>query len=57
MVEGRRLSDSVLIVNEIIEDVGLKRKICIIVKVGCEKTYNSLIWNFIHYDGNIRILN
>jgi len=48
-LEGRGLLDSVLVVNETIEEVKRKKKECVVFKVDYEKAYDSVRWEFIYY--------
>ena len=48
-LEGRGLLDSVLVANETIEKVKRKKKECVVFKVGYEKAYDSVSWEFIYY--------
>jgi len=48
-LEGRGLLDSVLVANEVLEEVKSKKKSCVFFKVDYEKTYDSISWEFIYY--------
>jgi len=48
-LEGRGLLDSVLVVNEVLEEYKRKRKSCVFFKGDYEKAYNSVSWEFIYY--------
>jgi len=39
---GRNLLDSVLVANEVIDEVRQRKKSCLFMKVNFEKTYNSV---------------
>jgi len=46
---GRSLMDSVLVANEVLEEVKRKNRSCIFFKVDYEKVYDSVSWKFIYY--------
>ena len=48
-LEGRRLMDSVLVANEVLEEVKREEKSCIFFKVDYEKAYDYVKWEFIYY--------
>jgi len=48
-LEGRGLMDSVLVANEVLEEVKRKKKSCVVFKVDYEKAYNSVKWEFMYY--------
>jgi len=48
-LKGRGLLDSVLVVNEVLEEYKRKRKSCVFFKVDYEKAYDSVNWEFIYY--------
>jgi len=48
-LKGWGLSDSVLVVNEVLEEMKRKKKSCVFFKVDYEKTYDSMGWDFIYY--------
>jgi len=41
--------DSVLVTNEVLEKVKRRKSSCLFFKVDYEKTYDSIIWDFIYY--------
>ena len=41
--------DSVLVANEVLEELKRKKNSCIFFKVNCEKAYESVRWEFIYY--------
>jgi len=46
---GRGTLDSVLVANEVLEEAKRKKKSCLFFKVGYEKAYDSVRWEFISY--------
>ena len=48
-LEGRGLLDSVLVANEVLDEVKRKKKKGIFFKVDFEKAYDSMGWEFIYY--------
>jgi len=48
-LEGRGLTDRVLVVNEVLDEYKRKRKSCVFFKVDYEKAYDSVSWEFIYY--------
>jgi len=48
-VENRGLLDSVVVANEVVDEVKRKKENCIIVKVNFEKAYDSVKWDFLFY--------
>ncbi|XP_068475932.1 secreted RxLR effector protein 78-like [Phaseolus vulgaris] len=49
ILQGRGLMDSVLVANEVLEEVKRKKKSCVVFKVDYEKAYNSVKWEFMYY--------
>jgi len=47
-IEGRGLVDSVLVANEVIEDMRRRRKRGMCLKVDFEKAYDSVRWDFLY---------
>jgi len=47
-IEGRGLVDSVLVANEVIEDLKRRRKSGLCLKVDFEKAYDSVRWDFLY---------
>ena len=47
-IEGRGLADSVLLANEVIEDIRRRRKRGLCLKVDFEKAYDSVRWDFLY---------
>jgi len=41
--------DSVLVVNEVLEEVQRRKSICVFFKVDHENMYYSAVWEFIYY--------
>ncbi|MCH82139.1 cytochrome P450, partial [Trifolium medium] len=48
-IQGRKLVDGVVAVNEIIDLAKKSRKECLIFKVDFEKVYDSVSWSFLEY--------
>ena len=48
-LEGRGLLDSVLVANEVLDEVKREKKRCVFFKVDYEKAYDSVRWEFIYY--------
>ena len=48
-LKGRGLLDSVVVANEVVEEVRRKKGRCIIVKPDFEKSYDSVNWDFLIY--------
>jgi len=48
-LEWRGLMDSVLVANEVLEEVKRKEKSYVFFKVYCEKAYDLVCWDFIYY--------
>jgi len=48
-LSNRGLLDSVLVVNEVLEDLKRRRKKGVIVKLDFEKAYDSVSWEFLFY--------
>ena len=48
-IEGRHMLHSVLIANEVVEEVKRGQKSCLIFKVDYEKAYDSVAWDFLKY--------
>jgi len=48
-LEGRGLLDSILVANEVLEEIKRKKKSCMFFKVDYEKAYDSVRWDFIYY--------
>jgi len=48
-LEERGLLDSVLVANEILDEMKRTKKMCVFFKVDFEKTYDSVRWEFIYY--------
>jgi len=46
--------NTVTVANETIDEIKKKKTKYIIVKVDYVKAYDSIRWNFLLYDGNIR---
>ena len=49
LLEGRGLTDSVLVGNEVLEEYKRKRKSCVVFKFDYEKAYDSVNWDFLYY--------
>jgi len=49
LLVGRNLLDSVLVAKEVVHEIRNKKKMCIIMKVGFEKTYDLIKLTFILY--------
>jgi len=47
-IEGRGLADRVLVANEVIEDMRMRRKRGLCLKVDFEKAYDSVRWDFLY---------
>jgi len=48
-LEGRGLLDSVVVANEVLEEMKRRKKRCVFFKVDFEKAYDSVRWEFIYY--------
>jgi len=48
-LEGSELLDSVLVTNEVLDEIRKKKKSCVFFKVDYEKAYDSVSWEFIFY--------
>jgi len=48
-LEGRGIMDSVLVANEVLEDIKRRKSSCIFFKVDYEKAYDSIDWSFLFY--------
>jgi len=48
-IEGKGILDSVVAVNEVIDEVRRKKESCIILKTNFEKAYDSVNWEFLFY--------
>jgi len=48
-IQGRGILGSIIVANEVIEEVRKKKSKCIIVKANFEKAYDSGDWNFLFY--------
>jgi len=48
-LSNRRLLDSVLVVNEVVDDLKRRKKRGMIVKLDFEKAYDSVSWEFLFY--------
>ena len=48
-LKGKGLLDSVVITNEVLDEVKRKKRSCIFIKVDYEKAYDSVSWEFILY--------
>lgn len=48
-LEGRGLLGSVLVVNEVLDEMTREKKRCVFFKVDYEKAYDSVRWEFIYY--------
>jgi len=48
-LEGRGLMDSVLVVNENLDEVKRRKTSCIVFKVHYKKAYDSIKWNSLYY--------
>ncbi|XP_068503760.1 uncharacterized protein [Phaseolus vulgaris] len=48
-LSNRGLLDSVLVVNEVVDDLKRRKKRGVIVKLDFEKAYNSVSWEFLFY--------
>jgi len=48
-LEGMSLLDSVLVANEVLEEVKRRKKSCVYFKVDYEKAYDSVSWEFLYY--------
>jgi len=46
---GRRILDSVLVANEVLEEAKRRKKSCLFFKLDYEKAYDSVRWDFISY--------
>jgi len=45
----RNLLDSVLVANESMDEIRIKKKICLVLKVDYEKAYDLFRWNFLNH--------
>ena len=48
-IQGRSILDSIIVANEVIEEVRKKKSKCIVVKADFEKAYDSVEWSFLFY--------
>jgi len=48
-LKGRGILDSVLVANEVLEEVKRRKKRCVYFKVDYEKAYDSVSWEFLFY--------
>ena len=48
-LEGRGLLDSVLVANEVLDEMKRRKKKCVFFKEDFEKAYDSVRWEFIYY--------
>jgi len=48
-LSNRGLLDNVLVVNEVLEDLKIRRKNEVIMKLDFEKVYDSVSWEFLFY--------
>ena len=48
-LKGRGILDSVLVANEVMEEVKRKKSSCVFFKVDYEKAYDKVVWEFIYY--------
>lgn len=48
-VGGRNLLDSVLVANEVVHDVKVRKISSFVMKVDFEKAYDSVKWSFLFY--------
>jgi len=48
-LEGRGLLDSVLVENEVLDEVKRRKKSCVYFKVDYDKAYDSVSWEFLFY--------
>lgn len=48
-IKGRQILDTILIVNECVEDYTRREKKGVIVKLDMEKTYDKTDWDFVDY--------
>lgn len=48
-IRGRELLDSILVANEVVEDIKREKTKWVIIKVDYEKTYDSMRWDFLYY--------
>jgi len=57
-LSNRGLLDSVLVVNEVMDELRRRKKSRVIVKLDFEKAYDSVSWEFLFYmmDGKTRVL-
>ena len=47
-ISGRGFLDSILVVNEVVEEIKQKKKNEVIVKIYYEKAYDSISWEFLY---------
>nr|KYP63095.1 LINE-1 reverse transcriptase isogeny [Cajanus cajan] len=48
-IKGRHILDSILVANEVVEEVKQKKKKCLMFKVDFAKAYDSVNWNFLQH--------
>jgi len=48
-LKGSGILDSVLVANEVLEEVKRRKSSCVFFKVNYEKAYDSVVWEFIYY--------
>lgn len=46
-IKGRRLLDSVVVDNEVVDEIKKKKQSGVVVKVDFEKAYDSINWEFL----------
>jgi len=49
IIQGRGILDSIVVANEVLDDVRRRKEKCFIVKADFEKAYDSLSWEFLGY--------
>ncbi|GKU94711.1 hypothetical protein SLEP1_g8164 [Rubroshorea leprosula] len=48
-IEGRQLVDSVVVANEVIDEVRKRKSQCFVFKIDFEKAYDKVSWSFLDY--------
>ena len=49
LISGKGLLDSILVANEVVEEIKRRKKSGVIVKIDYEKAYDSVSWEFLYY--------
>jgi len=49
LLKDIEILDSVLVANKVLEEVKRRKSSCVFFKVDYEKTYDSVVWEFLYY--------